>query len=104
WGKVTKPKDGAAFHLSIVVCLVAAMGLLLTSVDPAKLTEFVVVFSAAALPLTYIPVLIVANDPEYMGDKTNSKATNALGFPFLVVVVVASVATIPLMIITKAGG
>ena len=31
------------------------------------------VFSAVALPLTYLPILIVANDPEYMGDKVNGR-------------------------------
>src|SRR5206468_6582322 len=25
WGKMIKPKDGASFHLTIIVCLVAAM-------------------------------------------------------------------------------
>ena len=32
------------------------------------MTEYSVVFSAIALPLTYLPILIVANDPGYMGD------------------------------------
>jgi hypothetical protein len=38
-----------------------------------------------------------------MGDKTNSRMTNALGMISLVVVVVAATAAIPLMIATKAG-
>ncbi|MEA3076584.1 MAG: hypothetical protein QOF60_1492 [Actinomycetota bacterium] len=103
WGKMTKPKDDARFHVTIMVTIFVAMGIVLTSFDPVKITEYVVVLSAAALPLTYIPVLIVANDPEYVGDKTNSRFTNALGFTFLVVVSVVSLATIPLMIVTKAG-
>ena len=39
----------------------------MTGVDPVMLTEYAVIFSAVALPLTYIPILLVANDPKYMG-------------------------------------
>ena len=104
WGKALPPKEDARFHVAIMITLVAATGVVLTSFDPVRITEFVVVLSAAALPLTYIPVLIVANDPEYMGDKTNSAFSNALGSLFLVILCVVSIATIPLMILTKAGG
>jgi hypothetical protein len=38
-----------------------------------------------------------------MGDKVNSRFTNALAFPYLLLLLLVSVATIPLMIITKAG-
>ena len=74
-----------------------------TSVDPVKITEFSVVFSAIALPLTYLPILVVANDPEYMGAHVNGRVTNALSLVYLVIIVVASVAAIPLMIVTGAG-
>ena len=33
-------------------------------------------FSAVALPLTYLPILVVANDPDYMGDKSNGRFAN----------------------------
>jgi manganese transport protein len=62
-----------------------------------------VVFSAIALPLTYLPILVIANDPDYMGEKVNGRLTNTLASVFLVIIVVASVAAIPLMIATKAG-
>ena len=75
----------------------------MTSVDPIKITEFSVVFSAIALPLTYLPILVVAKDPEYMGTYVNGRATNAFALVYLVIIVVASVAAIPLMIVTGAG-
>ena len=62
------------------------------------------VFSAIALPLTYLPILVVANDREYMGEHVNGRTTNALGLVYLVIIVVASLAAIPLMIATGAGG
>jgi Mn2+/Fe2+ NRAMP family transporter len=76
---------------------------MLTTVDPIKVTEYSVVFSAVALPLTYFPILVIANDADYMREATNGRLANALGTVFLVVVVVAAVAAIPLMLATKAG-
>jgi len=53
--------------------------------------------------LTYLPILIVANDPEYMGENTNGKVTNMFGTIYLVIILAASLAAIPLMIVTGAG-
>lgn len=103
WGKFRRPQQAARFHLLMIGSLVAGIGILMTGVDPVQLTEYSVVFSAIALPLTYIPILIVANDREYMGEKVNGRAMNAAAMVYLVLVVVASVAAIPLMIITGGG-
>jgi len=103
WGKFRKPASASRFHVVMIVSLLAALGILFTGVDPVQVTEFSVVFSAIALPLTYLPILIVANDPKYMGDKANGKVTNFFGLIYLGVILVASVAAIPLMIVTGAG-
>jgi Mn2+/Fe2+ NRAMP family transporter len=68
-----------------------------------KVTEYSVVFAAMALPLTYLPILIVANDPDYVGRETNGPVRNAFGLFYLALLTIASVAAIPLMIITRAG-
>jgi manganese transport protein len=104
WGKYVRPREAARFHLVVIASLIVAAGIALTTIDPVKVTEYSIVFSAAALPLTYLPILIVANDPTYMGDKTNSRPANALAFAYLVGLVLVSLATIPLMIATKGGG
>ena len=103
WGKFRRPAQAARFHLTMIICILVAGAVLMTSVDPIKITEFSVVFSAIALPLTYLPILIVANDPEYMGKHVNGRVTNALALVYLVIIVTASVAAIPLMIATGAG-
>jgi manganese transport protein len=79
------------------------VSVLLTTVDPVKVTEYSVVFSAVALPLTYFPILVVANDPDYMGTSVNGRLANGLGMIFLVILTVAAVAALPLMLVTKAG-
>jgi Mn2+/Fe2+ NRAMP family transporter len=103
WGKFRRPAEAARFHLAIILCLIIGLGILLVGVDPIQLTEYSMVFSAIALPLTYLPILVVANDPEYMGKHVNGRATNVLGMIFLVIVLAASLAAVPIMIITGAG-
>jgi Mn2+/Fe2+ NRAMP family transporter len=87
----------------IILCLLLSVFTLLTAVDPVKVTEYSVVFAAMALPLTYLPILIVANDPDYMGPAKNGAVRNFLGLAYLGLLLVASLAAIPLMIATRAG-
>ena len=103
WGKFRRPVRAARFHLSMIICLLVGGGILLTGVDPIAVTELSVVFSAVALPLTYFPILVVANDPDYMGDAVNGRVRNALGVGYLVIILIAAIAAIPLLIITGMG-
>lgn len=103
WGKFRKPTHASRFHVSMIVVLLVGVAVLATGVDPILVTEYSVVFSAIALPLTYLPILIVANDPQYMGKHVNKRAVNIAGMVYLVIILVASLAAIPLMIVTGAG-
>ena len=76
---------------------------MLTGVDPIQVTEISVVFSAVALPLTYLPILIIANDPQYMGEHVNGRTLNGAATVYLVIILAAAIAAIPLLIITGAG-
>ena len=103
WGKFRPPARAARFHLLMIICLIVAIATLLTGVDPITVTEISVVFSAVALPLTYLPILIVANDPEYLGEHVNGRLLNGVALFYMVIILVASIAAIPLLIITGAG-
>lgn len=103
WGKSKAPAQAARFHTTMIVCLVIGLGVLATGVDPLMVTEVSVVFSAVALPLTYLPILIVANDPDYMGEHVNSRALNVAGQAYFGLILVAAVAAVPLMIVTGVG-
>ena len=83
WGKYVRPRQAARFHLVVLLSLILATGLVLTTIDPVTVTEYSVVFSAVALPLTYFPILVISNDRDYKCDQ--------------------AVAAIPLMLLTKAG-
>jgi Mn2+/Fe2+ NRAMP family transporter len=103
WGKYVRPNEAALFHLVLALAGLVATAVLMTTVDPILVTELSVVFSAVALPLTYFPILVVANDPDYMGDLVNKRWNNVIAFAYLVILTIVAVITIPLMIITKAG-
>jgi hypothetical protein len=103
WGKYVRPREASRFHVVVLLSVAASVLFAASGVDPVKVTEYSIVLSAAALPLTYFPILVVANDPDYMGDEVNGPVLNAIAFVYLVILVLVAVATIPLMVITKAG-
>jgi Mn2+/Fe2+ NRAMP family transporter len=104
WGKLVPPRHAARFHTVLLVSVLLGMTVLLTTINPIQLTEYMLVFSAVVLPLTYLPILVVANDREYLQDHVNGRLANTVGVVYLVVIVVAAVAAVPLMIVTGAGG
>jgi manganese transport protein len=103
WGKRQKPSGAPRFALSWILIFVLALGIVMTGYDPVKITEYSVIFSVVALPLTFLPILLVANDPTYMGRHTNSRLSNALGIFYFLLILVIAVSAIPLMVITNGG-
>jgi Mn2+/Fe2+ NRAMP family transporter len=103
WGRYRHPKGAPRFAVTWLVLLVLAMGIVMTGVDAVVLTEYAVIFSVVALPLTYVPILLVANDRAYMGRYGNGRLANALGLIYLVLIMVVALTAIPLMVLTNAG-
>jgi manganese transport protein len=103
WGKQKPPRDQPRFHLVCLLSVIAAAAFVLTSLDPIAITIVSVVLGAAAVPLTYFPVLVVANDADYMGKRVNRAWSNVLASLFLILMVITSIVTIPLIFFTKAG-
>jgi manganese transport protein len=103
WGKYRRKVDAPRFTLTWIVMLVIGFLVVLTGVDPIKVTEYSVIFSVVALPLTYIPILLVANDRAYMGRYRNGRVANVFGIGYLLVILAIAVAAIPLMIVTNVG-
>ncbi len=103
WGRYRHPTGAPRFTLTWIVLLVLGLGAVMTGVDPVQLTEYAVIFSAVALPLTYIPILLVANDRSYMREYVNGPFANTFGLIYLVVIAIISVAAVPLLILTNVG-
>jgi manganese transport protein len=103
WGKHRKPADAPRFTIAWLVLLLLGLLVVMTGVDPILVTEYSVIFSVVALPATYIPILLVANDRAYMGRYANGRLANVFGIFFLIVILVVAVSAIPLMILSNMG-
>ncbi len=103
WGKKERPAAASRFTLSWLAIFALALLVVMTGYDPVKLTEYSVIFSVVALPLTYLPILLVANDHAYMGANVNGKLANVLGGLYFVLILAIAVAAIPLLLLTHGG-
>jgi manganese transport protein len=103
WGRYRHPRGAPRFTLTWVVLLALALAIVMTGVDPVMLTEYAVIFSVVALPLTYFPILLVANDKSYMGRYGNGRLANGLGLLYLLVIMVVALTAVPLMVLTNVG-
>jgi manganese transport protein len=103
WGKYRTPAGAPRFTLTWLVLFALASLVILTGVDPVLVTEYSVIFSAVALPLTYVPILLVANDKAYMGAYANGRLGNTFGLAYLVVILVIAVSAVPLLVLTNMG-
>ena len=104
WGKFRRPREAARFHVVLQVSVLVGAIALFTTIDPIMLTEYTLVGSAVVLPLTYLPILVVANDRDYLGNRVNGPLANTLGLLYLVVILAVATAAIPLMVMTGVGG
>jgi manganese transport protein len=103
WGKYRRPREAPRFTLAWLIFFALAFVVVETGVDPVLLTEYAVIFSVVALPLTYLPVLLMAGDRTFMGDHVNGVLGNVIGWAFFVVILIVALAAIPLMLITQGG-
>jgi Mn2+/Fe2+ NRAMP family transporter len=103
WGKFRHNSGAPRFTIAWIVLLVLALAVIMTGIDPVQLTEYAVIFSVVALPLTYLPILLVANDKAYMRSYANGRLANALGWLYFAIIMAVAVSAIPLMIITHQG-
>jgi manganese transport protein len=103
WGRYRTPAGAPRFTIVWAVLLVLAFCVIITGVDPVLVTELSVIFSAVALPLTYLPILLVANDRAYMGTHVNGRLANVFGIAYLVVIVGIAVSAIPLLVLSNFG-
>jgi Mn2+/Fe2+ NRAMP family transporter len=103
WGKYRKPSGAPRFTLTWIAFVLLAMLVVLLGIDPIDLTEYSVIFSVVALPLTYLPVLLIARDRTYMGEHVNGRLAAVVGWVYFAIILVLAVVAIPLLLATDAG-
>jgi Mn2+/Fe2+ NRAMP family transporter len=104
WGRYRGPEKAPRFTASWLVFLFLAVLIVLSGINPVEITEYSVIFAVVALPLTYLPIMLVAEDRSFMGEHANGRISTALGWLYFAVIVVLAVAAIPLLLMTNGGG
>ncbi len=104
WGRHAKPWEAPRFTIAWIAVMLLALLIVLTGVDVMSLVEYAVLFSIIVLPLTYLPLMLLANDKSYMREHANKWLAKGLGWLFFVVVTAAAIAAIPLYLLTSGGG
>jgi manganese transport protein len=103
WGKYRKPAGAPRFTVAWFVMVALGFLIVVTGVDPILVTELSVIFSVVALPATYLPILLVANDRAYMRRHANGILGNIFGIFYLAVILAIAALAIPLLLLSNMG-
>jgi manganese transport protein len=103
WGRHKKPWEAPRFTLAWIIFFLLSLAIVLTDVNVMSLVEYAVLFSIVVLPLTYLPLMLLANDKKYMGQFANKWLAKSLGWFFFAVITAAAIAAIPLYLLTSGG-
>jgi Mn2+/Fe2+ NRAMP family transporter len=103
WGRHKKPWEAPRFTFTWMILFGLALLIVLTGVDVMQLVEFAVLFSILVLPLTYLPLLLLAGDRKYMREHVNGWLAKGLGWLYFAIITAAAIAALPLFILTSGG-
>jgi Mn2+/Fe2+ NRAMP family transporter len=99
WGENLRPRDAARFTLVYTLCLPLAGLVIVSGIDPLKLTVFSMALTALSLPVTVVPLLVLMNDPLYLGEHTNGWISNAAVLAVGLLACVVALVAIPLQLL-----
>ena len=68
-------------------------------VDPLQLTIFSMVLTAATLPVSIVPLLILMNDPRYVEDHRNGWISNVVVILIVALAFVLAIVSFPLQLL-----
>ncbi len=103
WGRHKKPWEAPRFTLAWIILFLLALLIVLTGVEVMSLVEYAVLFSIIVLPLTYLPLMLLAGDKSYMREHANKWLAKGLGWTYFALVTAAAIAAIPLYLLTSGG-
>ena len=103
WGRHRKPWEAPRFTVAWIALFLLALAIIMTGIDPMKLVEYAVLFSIVVLPLTYLPLLLLAGDKGYMRQYANGPIAKSLGWFYFIVITLAALAAVPLFVLTSGG-
>lgn len=99
WSENARPRENTRFSLLYTITILLAGVVMAAGVDPLKLTNFSMMLTAASLPVTVIPMLVLMNDEAMVGEHRNRWFGNlALGV-LSVLSIAVLLSAIPLQIL-----
>ena len=99
WGEDLNPREDARFCLVYTAAIAISALVILSGVDPLKLTLLTMAINAAVLPFVVVPFLLLMNDKQLLGDKANGWISNTVVIVVVALAFVLAVVSIPLAII-----
>lgn len=99
WGESTKPARNARFAVAYTVIIVSAALPMLGGLDPLAVTNFSMVLTAASLPVSVVPLLVLMNDRDVMMRHANGWLGNLALAAVSILSVVLLLAAIPLQLL-----
>lgn len=103
WGRHKKPREAPRFTLAWIVLMLLALLIVLGGVPVMELVNYAIVLSIVVLPLSYLPLMLLADDKAYMGAYANKWLAKGLGWFYFMIVAIAAIAAIPLFLLTSGG-
>jgi Mn2+/Fe2+ NRAMP family transporter len=98
WGENLEPRKAARFAAGYSGFIALAALLVLTGIEPMKLTLFSMAITAVVLPLSVAPFLVLMNDRRFMGEQVNGRLSNAVVVFTVGLAAVIAIVAIPLEI------
>jgi Mn2+/Fe2+ NRAMP family transporter len=98
WGEDLAPRDAARFSATYTAFIALSALIVLTGLNPMKLTLFAMALTAVILPLSVVPFLVLMNDPRYVREHANSRFSNAVVLFIVLLASVVALVAIPLEI------
>jgi Mn2+/Fe2+ NRAMP family transporter len=99
WSENQRPIREARFSLTYTIVMVLGSIVVLTGIDPLKLTIFSMSLTAATLPVSIVPFLLLMNDEDFVKDHRNDWFSNAVVLVIIGLACVLALVTIPLQIL-----
>ena len=103
WGRHKKPWEAPRFTLAWIFSSCWRCSIVLTGVDVMALVEYAVLFSIVVLPLTYLPLMLLAERQELHGPICEQVARERPWLAYFAIVTIAAAAAIPLYLLTSGG-
>jgi len=97
WGEDLEPAEDARFSMTYTGALLFAALVSVMGVDPLKMTMATMAVNALVLPFVVIPFLLLLNDRKALKEHTNGWFSNAVVVCIVLIALVLSVVSIPLL-------